>query len=95
MEETKFADINECVGPIATGEVLAALQFCKHRKLTLDEFRAYKVCARLVRLPFIELRNMCWTAGHVAEDWRIAKVVNMSKKEDRTYCDNCLSLIHI
>ena len=32
LEETKCAEINECVDPVAMDEFLAALEYCKNRK---------------------------------------------------------------
>ena len=89
--KTKFADINECVDPIAMDKFLATLQCCKNRtSLCTDglNFELMKYVPVLLSDRLLNFTNLCWTTGHIPEDCQMTKVVPIFKKGDHNDCDN-------
>ena len=62
-------------------ELLAALHHCKNRKAPgIDgvNVELIKCAPALLHDRLLQFVNLCWTTGHVPDDWRIAKVFPLS-----------------
>ena len=70
----------------------AALEYCKKWKVAGHRyglnFELTKYGPALLHYRLLTFINLWWTAGHITEDWQLAKIVSIFKKEDRNHCDN-------
>ena len=68
-------------------EFIAAPKSCKNRKSPCTDglnFEPLNYAAR----TFLNFINLCWTNGHIAENWQMAKIVPILKRGDLNICDD-------